>query len=753
MIVRVIGDDRSLQAAMARDQKAVATFGNTSTSSLQKFDDAFTRTQKIAAGGFLGGAAVTAGLAAIKTSVDAASDLNEQITKNQQVFGQSSKAIQEWSETTAQSLGVSESAALTATGTFGNLFKALGVGNNQSANTSKRLVQLASDLASFNNANPEDVLEALRSGLIGEAEPLRKFGVLLSEARVQQVAMAESGKTSAKELTNQEKALARVNIIFKDTTAAQGDFARTSGGLANQQRILAAQTANLQANMGNLLLPAMVSITTALNDASEAAITLADGLNALGSVKIPPIHIPFVFDTPGGTLGGLASKAAKLGVLGQLSPTLLYAELIKSAVDKIKGGSGQAQPKLSSQMADVFNGFFQNALDDAGKKIKPPKVTKGFGTGLKPEDLFGKLQTELPVSLQEALLDAQTLTPKALGDDLKVLKKQQEKLLSDIGDPRLSDKQRVALKKDLESVLGQIETTEGQIAAKIKTSSTKREKALKAASAAAKHSKAAQEKQFSDIVQNLEQKLNVSEATKGFNDDLKVSEKIEKAITAQIKRVGKTKDLLTALSKARQDVAKAQEEVDQARQFRKLGLSITGGEVTPGRDNLLKQFSTLSSRLKVSGKDISSKLESQFKLAGKLLKDSTEKNLKDPTLEAIRDLFQSIRGEFDKESKKELPLTKNSSFNASKIIEGLGLGPDTEKIIRQRVNAFNNADAFKAFNAPKTTSSATVAAAMVVENHNTITLDGEVVGRNVTRSQQKTARRNPRQKRGPNRNI
>src|SRR6185503_16100794 len=113
-----------------------------------------------------------------------------------------------------------------------------------------------------------------RSGLIGEAEPLRRYGVLLSETRVQQVAMANSGKASARELTNQEKALARYQIILEDTIPAQGDFADTSGGLANQQRIAAAEAQNLAAAVGGPL-------ATGEQVALIATIGLLGGINDL----------------------------------------------------------------------------------------------------------------------------------------------------------------------------------------------------------------------------------------------------------------------------------------------------------------------------------------------------------------------------------------------------------------------------------------------------------------------------------------
>jgi hypothetical protein len=189
-------------------------------------------------GAFIG-AALSAG--ALKKSIDAASDLNEQITKSQQVFGAASKSVLDWSKDTAKNIGIARSAALQASGTFGNLFRAQGFGDLQNSKLSKGLVQLAADLASFNNIDVNEVLQDLSSGLVGEIEPVRKYGADLRIARVQQEALAESGKENVKQLTQQELTLARLHLLYKDTSAAQGDFKRTSGGLANQERILSAQ--------------------------------------------------------------------------------------------------------------------------------------------------------------------------------------------------------------------------------------------------------------------------------------------------------------------------------------------------------------------------------------------------------------------------------------------------------------------------------------------------------------------------------
>ena len=88
------------------------------------------------------------------------------------VFGKYSEGLIKWSESAATAMGMSSRAAIDAAGTFGNLFVSMKIGQGQSANMSQTLVGLASDLASFNNTSVGDAMEALRSGLVGETEPL-----------------------------------------------------------------------------------------------------------------------------------------------------------------------------------------------------------------------------------------------------------------------------------------------------------------------------------------------------------------------------------------------------------------------------------------------------------------------------------------------------------------------------------------------------------------------------------------------------
>lgn len=202
----------------------------------------------------------------LKGAIQQASDLNEQGAAVGQVFGKGAGAIEKFAAGAAASLGQSNVQVLEASKQFGIYGKAAGLGGDANAEFSKGMVQLATDLASFNNTSVDDAILALGSGLRGEAEPLRRFGVLLDDATLRAQAM-QMGliKTTKEALTPQQKVLAAHQVILAQTSTQQGDFARTSEGLANQQRILTAEWSNAQAILGSALMPMFTSFIQYMN--------------------------------------------------------------------------------------------------------------------------------------------------------------------------------------------------------------------------------------------------------------------------------------------------------------------------------------------------------------------------------------------------------------------------------------------------------------------------------------------------------
>jgi len=206
------------------------------------------------------GAIVTGGYKAAQ----AASDFNETVSKSGIIFGEASTEIKKFADTAAASLGLSKQAALDAAATMGTFGKSAGLAGTDLSNFSIEMVKLSGDLASFHNANPADVALALGAALRGEAEPIRKFGVLLNDAAVKAQAMKMGLYDGTGALSAQAKVLATQKLILEQTSDAQGDFARTSEGAANQQRILKAQVDNAKVAIGQAFLPILEAVLPVL---------------------------------------------------------------------------------------------------------------------------------------------------------------------------------------------------------------------------------------------------------------------------------------------------------------------------------------------------------------------------------------------------------------------------------------------------------------------------------------------------------
>jgi hypothetical protein len=324
----------------------------------------------------------------IAPAIRAASDFEEATSKVNVIFGRASKSVKTFADTAARELGQSKQAVLDAAGAFGTFGKAAGLAGGDLSLFTTDFVTLATDLASFNNTTPEEAVQAIGAALRGEAEPLRRFGVLLNDATLKAEAMELGIYKGSGALTAQQKILAAQSAIYKQTGDAQGDFARTADGLANKQRTLSALFKNFQIQLGQQLLP--------------AATDFANGL-----VKIAEAFD----DIPGPAKNAMSRIGQFSGVLSSaINPIALFVnglQLIGSgyfdakketgAYNQEMGRSNQAQMRMADA-AGEFNKKFQEtppAISGAKKEVE------SFATALK--DKLG----EAVDTAKEKLADAQ----------------------------------------------------------------------------------------------------------------------------------------------------------------------------------------------------------------------------------------------------------------------------------------------------------------------------------------------------------
>lgn len=203
-------------------------------------------------------------------SIELASRLEEATGKFNVVFRNVGDAATDMRDELVDAYLMSTLEATEFLSTMQDILVPMGMARDEAANLSGEIVKLAADLGSFNNMPTAQVIDNIRSALMGETEAVRKYGVALSEARLKQKGMEMGLSGIGDELTAQEKILVRYKIIVEDTADAQGDVARTSGAFANQMKQLNANITNLKTTVGAAFLPIVRDIIRRTNEWTRA---------------------------------------------------------------------------------------------------------------------------------------------------------------------------------------------------------------------------------------------------------------------------------------------------------------------------------------------------------------------------------------------------------------------------------------------------------------------------------------------------
>lgn len=244
LMVSILGDTKAFDKSMNDLQKKMDAVGKNLSSVGKKMST------------FVTLPLVGIGVAALKT----ASDMEETESKFNVVFGELAEQTRTWAEEFGESMNRSTKDVLGWMSTLQDTFVPLGFARDQGTEMSKTLAQLTVDMASFNNESEANVIRDLQSALVGNHETMRKYGVIITQATLEQELFNMGIEGGVKDATEQEKVLARMNIILAGTTDAQGDAARTSESFANQMRGLKAQFVEVLTAIGKDLIPIVTKL-------------------------------------------------------------------------------------------------------------------------------------------------------------------------------------------------------------------------------------------------------------------------------------------------------------------------------------------------------------------------------------------------------------------------------------------------------------------------------------------------------------
>ena len=201
-----------------------------------------------------------------KGGIAGAVALNETVNATKLVFQNASGAVIGFADDFANKYGIVKNTSLEMANGFGEMGQAAGLSAGQSARFATDLTRLTANFSSLKNIKFEDAGAKIRSALAGASEPLRPYGVLLTEALVKSEALRLGLGDAAGEVSEGAKIMARSSLVQQALARANGDLARTAGDAANQFRRAGGGLTNFAASIGTAVMPAVKAGAGAFND-------------------------------------------------------------------------------------------------------------------------------------------------------------------------------------------------------------------------------------------------------------------------------------------------------------------------------------------------------------------------------------------------------------------------------------------------------------------------------------------------------
>lgn len=317
-----------------------------------------------------------------KDAIHMASAFEETTNVMNQAFGKQAADMEAWSATTADAMGRSTQWMRETSSTLMAMSEPM-LGSHAAAMTmSKGFTQLAVDLGSFWNVADSDALGALRSGLTGETEPLKKFGIVMTEASLSAYALSKGIKDKVSNMSEAQKTTLRYNYIVERTSVAHGDAQRTADGYANTWKGLQADMEKSSMLLGQQMLPAWQDLVVTFrnvwsvmgtSDWSGAFTAIGSGIKTVADMFLQAAQAAMVFlGTFDQILGG--ANETKLADMHQQLVN------IRRALAGEAGGAGPASALQGPAMLD-FGGASSVGGKGGAKRKGPGEIVIDWAGG------------------------------------------------------------------------------------------------------------------------------------------------------------------------------------------------------------------------------------------------------------------------------------------------------------------------------------------------------------------------------------
>lgn len=312
-----------------------------------------------------------------KQAVQTASDLEESANVVEVVFGKENK-VSKWAKENASSFNLSRLEAEKFAGTLGAVLTPSGLGVDVIEEMSINLTKLSGDLGSLWNKSSEEAFNALRSAITGETEPMKNFGVVMTQVNLEAYMLTQGINKQWKELTQAEQALVRYNYILENTKTAQGDAIRTADGYANASKQMELAIENAGNAFGQGFLPGLTSfkqhIAEFINDNEELIRLIGNLLGNLvqsfaEAIKIITLPFKGVLTVINWIAGGINSilesvRGKSNEVIDSISSIgKKTSGTVTYEMQDMASATKEAMSDATTSVEDAFNGMEESAKD------------------------------------------------------------------------------------------------------------------------------------------------------------------------------------------------------------------------------------------------------------------------------------------------------------------------------------------------------------------------------------------------------
>ena len=392
---------------------------NAASSALGALGASLKKAGLAAAGAAVGIKAIGSSVQFLSESVNAARDLNRNLYALDTVFGDLSERMTKFTKN-ADTMGMSQNQAAKTATFLGSVLKQAGFSMEDTATQTEKLTMLAQDLATTFGYDTSEALTAMTALFRGEYDPIEKFGVALKQNEVNALLAAKGmGNLTGQALLNAQQQV-RLEQLYKRSADAQGAYAAQSDTLFGVQTRLNASFENLQATVGQALVPTITSFTDSLiplvNGVGPDATTFVEGLGDIMKTLEPIMKplaqiIGILLDFAGRLLTALAPV---INLLAALITVVL--ELAADLLEHLAAGL-IAISDLFVKFAEALN------LGDAGGSI-----LEFIGDFIQQSNILRPLLGWLVTAFERISQISSGTTPSATDETSKLIRQRLERL-------------------------------------------------------------------------------------------------------------------------------------------------------------------------------------------------------------------------------------------------------------------------------------------------------------------------------------